>query len=320
MSVKRILAIGMLIVPLVVFAAPIQLAITIDDLPAHASLPPQVTRLSVAERMLAALKKHSLTGVYGFVNGGSIQGKADNQAVLNAWVASGQLLGNHTFNHVDINTVDASTFIQQIKMNDQYRDYFRYPYLYEGNTQTKRDTVRQYLFSHHYQIAQVTTDFEDYLWNDAYVRCLATHDMHAIAWLKKSYIQEALKSVEVAHLQSLLLFHRDVKKILLLHIGVFDSLMLDSLLNALEKQQVSFITLPNALQDPIYQLNPNVVSDNSGTFLNQLQTARHIKPPPMVDNFIANIPEEKIGSLCVARTRSLRPGAVVGKVTSVQNT
>ena len=38
----------------------------------------------------------------------------------------------------------------------------------------------------------------------------------------------------VAHKTSELIFQRDVKHILLLHIGVFDALMLDDLLTALK--------------------------------------------------------------------------------------
>ncbi len=297
---KLLLALILTFVSCWVQAAPISLAITIDDLPVHGSLPPNKTRLAIAKQMLATFKKHSLKQVYGFVNGEAVARQPDLWAVLKIWVDSGQKLGNHTFGHININDVDTNTYIQQIKTNETYlTDHmFRYPYLYEGNTQAKRDAVRGYLFKHHYQIAQVTTDFEDYLWNDAYVRCLAKNDVRSIAWLKKSYIDEALKSVEVAHIQSKLLFNRDVKQILLLHIGVFDAYMLESLLTTYKKHGIIFISLQNALRDKAYKINPNVVSNNSGTFLNQLQAAKKIKAPAVVENFIPSIPEEKLDRLC----------------------
>lgn len=189
------------------------------------------------------------------------------------------------------------SYLSTLMQNKDYR-YFRYPYLFEGDTQKKRDTIREYLFTHHYKVAQVTTDFEDYLWNNAYVRCVKKKDNQSIEWLKKSYIEQALKSIKVAHIQSQLIFKRDIKQILLLHIGVFDALMLDDLLTTFERHQIKFISLPEALQDKAYQINPNIVSKHTGGFLDQMMLAKKIQPPNFVKNFIANIPEKKINNLC----------------------
>lgn len=304
---KVFLMVFLLFVTFTTKASPIEIAITVDDLPKHMDLPPNTTRLDVAKKMLTSLKKHSLHDVYGFINAGNIKNDANRYDVLKIWVDSGQLLGNHTYDHVDINTLTSQQFIKQIQMNEsclstlvQSKDYryFRYPYLYEGDTQEKRDTVREYLFTHQYKVAQVTTDFEDYLWNNAYVRCVKKNDDQSIEWLKNSYIEQALKSVKVAHAQSQLIFQRDIKQILLLHMGVFDALMLDDLLTAFEKHQIKFIALPEALQDKAYQLNPNIVSKNTGTFLDQMLLAKKIQPPNDVKNFIASIPEKKIDNLC----------------------
>lgn len=51
-------------------ASPIEVAITVDDLPQHMNLPPDTTRLDVAKKMLSALNKHSMHNVYGFINAG----------------------------------------------------------------------------------------------------------------------------------------------------------------------------------------------------------------------------------------------------------
>ena len=42
--------------------------------------------------------------------------------------------------------------------------YFRFPFLAEGETQEKRDGVREFLFHNGYKIAPVTLDFFDYDW------------------------------------------------------------------------------------------------------------------------------------------------------------
>lgn len=53
--------------------------------------------------------------------------------------------------------------------------------------------IREYLFANDYKIAQVTMDFSDYLWNTSYARCLKKGDEQSLAWLKKSYIENAIK-------------------------------------------------------------------------------------------------------------------------------
>jgi hypothetical protein len=56
--------------------------------------------------------------------------------------------------------------------------------LWEGDTLEKRRAVRAYLKEHGYRVAQVSLDFEDYAWNDAYSRCSAKGDEAAISWLQ----------------------------------------------------------------------------------------------------------------------------------------
>lgn len=179
-------------------ATSLEVAITIDDLPVHGTAS-GVTRLEIAKKMSSVLNKHSIKNVYGFINASGINNN-DHYNTLKLWVDSGQLLGNHTYNHINLDTTHSTDFIREINMNESYLaelmanknyHYFRYPYLHEGNTQEKRDAVRDYLFSQHYKIAQVTMDFADYLWNDSYARCVEKGDTKAIAWLKKSYIEHA---------------------------------------------------------------------------------------------------------------------------------
>lgn len=304
---RKFIVLALLIFSFKVMAASFEVAITVDDLPVHMDLPSGVTRLDVAKQMLSALDKHSIKDVYGFINAGRINNNDDHYNVLKLWVNSGQLLGSHTYNHINLDTENSTDFIREIQSNEPYLSelmdnknyhYFRYPYLHEGNTQEKRDTVRDYLFGQHYQIAQVTMDFSDYLWNNPYARCVKKGDNKSIDWLKKSYIEHAVNSITVAHELSILLFQRDIKNILLLHIGAFDALMLDDLLTAYEKHGVKFVSLQEALQDEVYNINPNIVKENTDTFLTQLRLAKKLSAPDIVRRLLESIPEEKLDKLC----------------------
>lgn len=131
-----------------------EVAITVDDLPANGDLPSNLTRMEVAKKILTVFRKHRIKGVYGFINGNKIS-DSEGISILKEWVKAGHFLGNHTFHHLDLAKTDSINYIKDIKFNEpilshtmidkDYR-YFRYPFLAEGNTQQKRDAIRQYLF------------------------------------------------------------------------------------------------------------------------------------------------------------------------------
>ena len=62
-----------------------EVALTVDDLPAHAPLPPGATRLGIAARMIEALISHGAHGTVGFVNGAAVDGHPEHEAILRAW-------------------------------------------------------------------------------------------------------------------------------------------------------------------------------------------------------------------------------------------
>lgn len=192
-----------------------QIAITFDDLPVHGPLPPGENRLQIAQSLLATLQTNHMPPVYGFVNARrltpadpnhvstspqSITPADPDYAFLKVWRAAGQPLGNHTANHLALDEVTATTFVQNVLDDEptlntlkpgQDWHWFRFPYLQEGDTPAKRHEVRDWLTAHHYRTAEVTMDFEDYLWNAPYARCVASHDDKAIQSLHASYLAAA---------------------------------------------------------------------------------------------------------------------------------
>jgi peptidoglycan/xylan/chitin deacetylase (PgdA/CDA1 family) len=178
------------------------------------------------------------------INGKTVEMNPHDSQILSDWINAGQLLGSHTYSHLDLAKVSSSEFITDIRKNEPLLKsdmgernfhYFRYPYLSEGNTQEKRDTVRKFLFDNNYKISTVTVDFFEYEWNAPYVRCVAKNDVNAIAWLKTSYIEQALNALIISHELSMMLYKRDIKNVLLIHINAFTTEMLDELLTAVSR-------------------------------------------------------------------------------------
>lgn len=281
---------------------PAEVAITVDDLPAHGDLPPGVTRAEIAKSMTETFKAKGVPAVYGFVNAKRPEGDELKEEVLKIWTDAGFPLGNHTYSHIDLHTATVQDFETEIATNEPTLQQFmgtrdwhwlRYPFLHEGDTLEKRYAVRKYLQEHGYRVAQVTLDFGDYAWNNPYARCVAKQDTQAIEWLKSSYLNTATNDIALDRKLSELLFGRDIKYVLLLHIGAFDRVMLPDLLELLKKQGFDFVSLEEAEKDPAYQSDPRAPLKFGGTLLEQLIESKLLKYPPHPDR-----PMAKLDAIC----------------------
>ena len=132
----------------------IQVAVTVDDLPAHGPPLPGAGRLAVVETLLAAFAAHELPAVHGFVNGKLVNDNPALEVVLRRWVAAGQQLGNHSWSHPSLNSTSLEVYLADIRRDEDILDrvaprdawkVFRYPFLQEGDTTEKRDGVRRFL-------------------------------------------------------------------------------------------------------------------------------------------------------------------------------
>jgi peptidoglycan/xylan/chitin deacetylase (PgdA/CDA1 family) len=266
-----------------------QMAVTFDDLPVHGAMPPGMTRLEIAQSILKTLQREKLPPVYGFINGGRGEDDPSSLSVLQAWRAAGQPLGNHTWAHLDIGKETADQFEAEVSKNQPLLEslmgkadwhWLRYPFLREGDTVEKRRAVRAWLFAHGYKIAEVSMDFEDYLWNEPYARCMAKHDDVSIAKLHDTYLAVADQYYGLSRQLSQLIYGRDVKYVLLMHVGAFDARMLPELLKLYRAKGLRFISLPDAMSDPAYQDDPDIGEPSGGTFLELMMQKKKIKFPP----------------------------------------
>jgi peptidoglycan-N-acetylglucosamine deacetylase len=265
-----------------------QVALTFDDLPAHGPLPTGQTRLQIANSILTTLHDQNLPEVYGFINAAQLERAPDDMAVLKAWRAAGQPLGSHTYSHPSLNDLTPAEFETEITRNEpvlsslmagQDWHWFRYPFLWEGDTLEKRRTVRAYLQQNGYKVAQVSLDFGDYLWNAPYARCVDKHDDKAIDSLRTTYLSTADQYITVFRDLTHTLYGRDIPYVLLLHIGAFDAKMLPDLIALLRSRGFTFTTLSEAMKDAAYREDPDIALKYGGAFQEQIAAARHIKFP-----------------------------------------
>jgi peptidoglycan/xylan/chitin deacetylase (PgdA/CDA1 family) len=280
-----------------------KLAITFDDLPLNGELPPGVTRAETARNVLAILKKRHVPPVYGFINAKKLEGSADGAEALKLWAAA-EPVGNHTYSHMDLEQNSVEAYERDIAENEPVlellkadgRDdwhWLRYPYLHEGDTVEKRRAIRAYLKAHGYRLAQVSLDWEDYLWNFAYARCAAKNDTKAIAWLRSSYLSAASQFLDLGRAQAKLVYGHEINYVLLMHLGAFSSTILPDALDLLKRKGFQLVTLQEAESDPAYNGDPDVALHDAGTFLDQWMQVKQIKYPEHADK-----PYKELDSIC----------------------
>ena len=268
---------------------PVKLAITIDDLPETGAAIPGISRAEIAHLVIKTLKANGVDA-YGFANGSFLKERPQESAILKDWMAADFPLGNHTLDHLDLRFSDAAAYTDNIEAEAQLlgamatssseasaQQFFRYPYLEEGDTLEKRDAVRTYLTAKGYRVAEVTVDYNDWAWDSAYKRCLSQKDDSKSQWLEAHAIDSADHMLRGAQALSKLLYHRDIAHILLIHCNYFTARTLDRLLKHWRLRGVQFISLAEAMGDPAYSANPNIAYTDGLHFLEQTARARHFQ-------------------------------------------
>jgi peptidoglycan/xylan/chitin deacetylase (PgdA/CDA1 family) len=267
-----------------------KVAITFDDLPINGALAPGLTEADIVKRVLTILAAHDAPPSFGFVNAKRFEGNPNGAEAMRLWVASGQRVGNHTYSHPDLSRSSPEDFSRDIAQNEpvllllspqhEWR-WFRYPYLHEGETLEKRAAIRSFLRERGYRIAQVTIDYEDYLWNSPYARCLEKRDAKSIEWLRKSYLETAAGFLEGNREMAQRVYGRRIDHVLLLHLGAFSPEILPELLSLLKQKNFQVATLEEAQRDTVYESDPGVVHSNTGSLLEQHMDARKIPYPKL---------------------------------------
>src|SRR5207302_8133496 len=82
--------------------------------------------------------------------------------------------------------------------------------------------------------------------------CLEHRDAARLAALKVLYLHAASTAMGWAYGTSQALYGRQVRHVVALHVGAFTAAMTDAYLTDLEKQGATFISLDEALSDPVY--------------------------------------------------------------------
>ena len=254
------------------------IAVTIDDLPVVSTRGDIKNQREITKKLLGHIRKAKVPAI-GFVNERKLYTADDkrNEAqidLLRQWLDAGLELGNHTFSHRSLNAIELKIYQDDIlrgeiitkellRAKGRRMRYFRHPFLHTGLNLEVKENLNRFLEKNNYTIAPVTIDNGDWIFARAYDNAFDKGDRKLMSDIGAAYVPYLESKMDYWERQSVKLFGREVKQILLLHANFINSDYFDDIAGMLKKRGYKFITLEDALQDEAYKL-PDTFTKRSG--------------------------------------------------------
>lgn len=284
-----------------------EIAVTIDDLPVVSTRTDLKNRQEITRKLLAHVTKAKVPAI-GFVNEKKLYDgdKRDEAQVdlLREWLKAGLELGNHTFSHLSLHDNSLEKYQADILKGEIITKellaekslkmrFFRHPYLWTGLSLEIKADLGKFLTAHNYTIAPVTMDNADYIFSRAYDNAYDKKDKKSMREIGAAYVEYMENCFDYWERQSVKLFGREIKFILLLHANFINSDYFDDLAKVLKKRDYKFVILEDALRDEAYKLPDTFVQRNGISWLHRWAIAKgkeNILPnEPQVPEFVMKV-------------------------------
>ena len=243
------------------------MAVTVDDLPvAQPSWHTDRQMDRITADLLKIFAEHRVPAV-GFVNEGKLEvdGEVDSfrLEILQRWLDAGLELGNHGYSHLDLHRVSPEDWKADVLRGEvatrnlveaggDRLEYFRHPFLHTGMSVDIQADTSEFLRSHGYVVAPVTIDNSEWIYGGAYAHAYNSGDEDLKQRIGRDYLRYMLEVVQFYEDQSDAIVGRAIPHVLLVHAYALNADWLDDLLSELEKRGYGWISLEEALEDPVY--------------------------------------------------------------------
>jgi hypothetical protein len=245
--------------------SPPQVAITIDDPIIRAN--PLYSAYEASEAIISSLEDTADVRAALLVCGSKVDSNLGRK-ILSGWDETGHIIGNHSYSHYYYNSreIDSNTYIHDILRGEEiirdctnFRKLFRFPYLKEGDTVEKRDTVRSFLKERGYKIAHVTIDASDWYIDQRMTQRLRKDreaDLTPYGEFYKQHVWDRAVYYDILAQQVL---GRTVRHTLLLHHNLLNALFLRDLLVMFKGKGWEIIDADVAFEDTVFSAQPDIL-------------------------------------------------------------
>lgn len=277
-----------------------KIAITMDDLLMWTGLPmpDDYDPVTTTTELVATLRKHGITGLYGFSHTQPLDDHPEWIEIFDVWESGGHHVGNHTHEHAPVSWLPADAYIDDIKKceDDFIGDYvqrapdryFRYAMDMPGESEERFGCVEDWLKTNKYRNAPVTAGFGDALFIVPHYRAWKNGDAETVSWLQDKYVEAAVQQLGVAGASAKKIFGRSDPLIWLIHGSPITNASLDATLTAFEQAGVQFVTLNEAMAAPIHRLTPPVRA-NLYNHLQRHALTNELPVPDLTPEFLGEV-------------------------------
>lgn len=207
-----------------------------------------------------------------FINEGLIY-KTDstvkNENLLESWIKRDYTtLGNHTFSHSRYSEVGYEQFNTDIEKGEnrlkefvikhqKSLKHFRFPYNDLGADSLQHIKIDSSLKAKNYSITPFTIESSDWMFNYIYEHYLSQKNFEKAEEIGQLYVSKTVDYIHFFDSLSNEKFERSLNQIYLCHDNTLNANYIDEIISKLKKKQYTFISIDEALTDPVYQQKNN---------------------------------------------------------------
>lgn len=198
---------------------------------------------------------------------------AEGLALVRAWGEAGHQIGNHTYQHRNLNasSMQADVFLADVARADAllgqlpgWTRRLRFPYLKEGDTPAKRDAVRTWMREHDYAPAAVSIDASDWYYDQRLAAWRAAHPGADTGAHRDAYLAHLWARASYYDGLARQLGYTDVPHVLLLHTNAINAAFLPEVIAMFRAKGWRITTPQDAYADPLYASQPEVLPAGEG--------------------------------------------------------
>lgn len=234
-----------------------KVAITIDDVP-NIQNQSIITTLDSLDIPVAI-----------FINEKYVDDSTEGQQSLEDWISKDWLTpGNHSYSHARYSEVGLDSFQTEItkgeiftrKLVAEYEKdlkYFRFPFNDMGKDSIQHVEIRQYLKGKHYINTPFTVESSDWMFNSLYKHYLKEGKPEKADSIGERYVTATIEYFKHFSELSKEEYGREISHIYLCHDNLINARYLPQIVDILRRDEYEFITLKEALNDPVYAQEDN---------------------------------------------------------------